>query len=162
MSLFQSVRESGLVLVEESRDEAGLRRALKQIDSRLRLLSPEQMFPGTPTGYWRVVCQWSNDAPAAPILTWMTTFGDPLPLSSRLLDEVNRHRMDAPGGSFGKAADERNADLVASVQKQREDDVAALHDEYEPYLARERVGVAVGARNKIPYWKRQRRGGYVE
>lgn len=158
MGLSQSVHESGLVLVEQTtRDEAGLRRALKQIDRRLRLLAPEQVFPGTPTGYWRVVCAWSNERPAVPVLTWMTADGSPLPLTSRIIDEVNRHRLGGRG--YGKTADERNRELEAAVRKDREDARQALHDEYAPYLERERVGVSLGAHNKVPYWMRKHRGG---
>lgn len=158
MSLVESVHESGVVLVEETRDHSALRRALKQIDPRLRLLSPETVFPGTPPGYWRVVCLYDQDRPAVPVLTWMTPYGDPLPLTSRILDEVNRHRLDGRG--YGKTSDERNDDLKETVAKERRAQLDAIHDEYEAHLERGRVGVSLGATNKVPYWMRQHRGGY--
>jgi hypothetical protein len=157
MGLVSRTHDSGLLLVEQSQEEAALRRDLKRLDDRLRLLQPAHVCPGTPTGYWRVVRVVSDDRPAAPVLTWMDALGEPLPLTSGILDEVNRHRKD--GRNFGPNADERNAALEDAVRREREQTREAIHDEYAPYLERERVGVSLGAHNRIPYWQRKYRGG---
>lgn len=159
MALAESTHQSGLVLVEETRGEAGLRRSLKQIDSRLRLLPPEAVFPGTANGYWRVMCQWSNERPAVPIVTWMTADGDPAELTDRLIDEVNKLRMG--GRNHDKTVDEKNADHEAGVRKQRADAVEALHGDYKAELERGKVSVSMGPRNTVPYWMRRHRGGYA-
>lgn len=114
--------------------------------------------PGTPTGYWRVVAVWANDRPPVPVLTWMDANGAPiLQLTSGILEEVRRLRMDAR--NRGPSAEERNQQLIDRVRADREAAREALHDEYEPYLERERVGVSLGARNRVPYWQRKYRGG---
>jgi hypothetical protein len=160
VSLITRQTESGLVLVEQTRDEAGLRRALKQIDPQLRLLRPEIVFPGTATGYWRVVCQWSYDQPAEPVLTWMDANRNPMELTARILDEVNRHQKGGRG--YGKTSDERNAEIAASAKRDRSEVREAIEHEYRPFLDRGRTGVSMGAHNKIPYWMRRNRGGYKD
>lgn len=160
MGLVTRQHESGLVLTEESVDQAWLRRALRRLDDRLRLIPPGSMIPGdlAPQPYWRVMRDIGGDRPAAHVLTWMGRDQEPLPLSTGILDEVQRHRRD--GRNHGPTADQRNDALVAAVKKERVDSVQAIHDEYEPHLERGRVGVSLGARNRVPYWQRKSRGGY--
>lgn len=160
MGLVTRQHESGLVITEESVDQTRLRRALKQLDDRLRLLPPGSMTAGdlAPSRYWRVMRDIGGDRPAVHVLTWMGRDQEPLPLSTGILDEVAKLRLD--GRNRGPNADERNDTLVANVRKAREDSVQALHDEYEPHLERGRVSVSLGARNKTPYWQRKYRGGY--
>jgi hypothetical protein len=137
VSLVTRQTESGLVLAEQAADGAGLRRALKDIDRNLVLWPPDAMSP-----YWRVLERRGDDRPAETILTWMGMDAAPLPLSSGILDEVQRLRKDAR--NRGLTVEERNAQLEAAVAKERRDGMDALADEYRPYLERERVGVSMG------------------
>jgi hypothetical protein len=152
VSLVTRQTESGLVLAEQAADGAGLRRALKEIDRNLVLWPPDAMSP-----YWRVLERRGDDHPAETILTWMGANAEPLPLSSGILDEVQRLRKDAR--DRGLTVDERNAQLEAAVAKERRDGMDALADEYRPYLERERVGVSMGPKPKRPYWQRKWGGG---
>lgn len=156
-----TMRDTGSVLVmEHGMDATSVRAQLRLLDDRLRLIPPGSMTAGdlAPSLYWRVMRDVGGDRPALHVLTWMDAAQQPLPLSSGIVDEVQRHRKD--GRNHGPNADQRNDALVATVKKDRENAVQALHDEYEPHLERGRVGVTLGARNKVPYWQRKHRGGY--
>jgi hypothetical protein len=110
VSLVTRQTESGLVLAEQAADGAGLRRALKDIDRNLVLWPPDAMSP-----YWRVLERRGDDRPAETILTWMGMDATPLPLSSGILDEVQRLRKDAR--NRGLTVEERNAQLEAAVRR---------------------------------------------
>lgn len=153
MSLVTRRTESGLILSEQEQDGAGLRRALKQIDPDLRLWAPDAMSP-----YWRVLLYRGEDKPAETILTWMDyETGEPLPLSSGVLERVERLRRDAR--NTGKSADELNAEHVERLRRQRDEDREAIGEEYRPYLERGRVGVGMSTLKRRPYWQRKYRGG---
>lgn len=152
MSLITRQTESGIVLAEHAADGAGLSRALKQIDRNLVLWPPDAMSP-----YWRVLERRGDDHPAETILTWMGVDGAPLPLSSGILDAVQRIRRDGRG--HGPTPEERNAELEAAVKKERRDGLDALADEYRPYLDRGRVGVSMGPKPRRRYWQRKWGGG---
>lgn len=152
MSLVTRQTESGIVLAEQAADGAGLRRALKQIDDRLVLWPPDAMSP-----FWRVLRRMGDDHPAETVLTWRDIDGNPLPLSSGILDAVQQLRKD--GRDQGPTVDERNRMLEEAVQKERRDGLDALADEYRPYLERERVGVSMGPRPRRRYWQRKWGGG---
>lgn len=162
MSLVTRTHHSGLVLAEHGQDEATIRRALKRLDDRLRLLPPGSMAHGDlgPQPYWRVYRSVSDDRPPLHVFTWMGRDQEPLPLSAGILDAVQQLRKDSR--NQGPTADERNEKIKQDARKERDDQMAALHDEYAPHLERGRVGVSLGAHNRVPYWQRKRRGGYVE
>lgn len=156
MVLVTRQHESGLVLAESAAvGEAGLRRALKRLDDRLVLWPPDAFSP-----YWRVLRRVSDDRPAESVLVWMDDDGTARPLSSGIVEAVERLRRDGRGR--GPSVDERNRMLEDAVKAERELAREAIHDEYAPYLERGRVGVGFGAKNKVPYWMRKSRGGYVE
>lgn len=157
MALATRRHSSGLLLAEQATEEPQLRHALRRFDDQLRLLPPRAVFPGTATGYWRVVRMVADDRPALPVLTWMDATGAPIPLSTGILEELQRLRRDSR--NQGPDVDERNAALEEQVRRERADAMEALHDEYEPYLERGRVGVSLAGVKKRPYWQRRFRGG---
>lgn len=152
MTLVTRRHESGLILAEKSEGWAGLRRALKQIDRQLVLWPPDAMSP-----YWRVLRRVADDQPCVEVLVWMDDNMNPLPLSSGILEAVQRLRVD--GRNQGPTADERNAQLHENNRKQSERDREALKDEYRPYLDHERVGVSMATVKRKPYWMRRWKGG---
>lgn len=144
--------ESGLLLAETGAEETGLRRALKQLDDRLRLLPPGLLAGGSWCPYWRVVRVVSDDRPPLPVLSWMDANMDPLPLSSGLIEEVKRHRRDSRHRE--PDADQRNAAHIEAMRKLRAESVQALHDEYAPHIEKGRTGVSMATSKRRRYWQR--------
>lgn len=140
---------SGLLVAEQSQDHRQVEARLRQIDDRLVLWAPDGLNP-----YWRVMRRISDDRPAMPVLAWMAPDGDPLPLSSGLVDEVTRLRRDSR--YHGPDADKRNQQHVDQIRKLREDSVEAIHSEYEDYLERGRKGVTFARVGKKRYWQRDK------
>lgn len=118
------LRKSGLVVAEESADEAGLQRALEQLDSRLILTREVDRRHGC--FVWNVHVNWATDRPATHVLRYEDERGRPLPLSSGLLERV-RERLAADPDSHVEA-DRRNDKLT--------DEVARLIEEASSEAAR--------------------------
>ena len=146
----------GLVVAEQAADEAQLGRALKEIDDRYVL----QKHPGNvPGGFvYKVYCVVSEDHPAECVLAWADEHGNPLPLSSGLLDEVRKWRPEARARR-GPGADERNQALQERRERDRREALRAVSDEHRAELERGKISVALGTRTKKPYWQRRFRGG---
>lgn len=144
MALITRRHETGLVLAEQSADEASLGRALRQIDDRLAL----QFRPP----YYVVVCQVS-DHYAPVIATWMDLHGRPLPLSSGLLEKVQAARIGARNQPL--SVDEHNARRLAEIEKDRANTYEALRDDHGPLIERGRTQVAFGTAKKPRYWQRE-------
>jgi hypothetical protein len=142
----------GLVVAEEAADEAQLGRALKEIDDRYVL----QKHPGEVPGGWvyKVFCIVSEDQPAVCILTWANERGDPLELSSGLIDEVKRWRPEARGRR-GPDADARNERLLEQTERDREARAATLADDHAAGIVRGRVSVSMGPRPRKPGFQRR-------
>jgi hypothetical protein len=90
-------RRSGLVVAEESADEAGLQRALAQLDPRLVLTREVDRRHGC--FVWLVHVIVSDDRPAVYVCRWDDHRGVPLPLSSGLVERVREqlYRADRDG-----------------------------------------------------------------
>jgi hypothetical protein len=144
VTLVRRTHESGLVLAEHAQDEAGLARALRQIDSRLTL----QFRPP----YYVVVCQ-VNDHYAPVIATWMDIYGHPLPLSSGLLEKVQAARLGARNQPL--SVDEHNAQRLADIESDRERMYEALRDDHRPTIERGRTTVTMATTKKPRYWRRE-------
>jgi hypothetical protein len=153
MPLVNRVHESGLVLAEEAGDEARLSRAIKEIDSRYVL----QRHPGEVDGGWvyKVFCIVSEDQPAVCILTWADGYGNPLPLSSGLVEELKKWRPENRRRR-GPDADERNQRLREETDRVRQEELAAISQDHRPFVERNRFGIALDARPRKRYWQRGR------
>jgi hypothetical protein len=150
--LIQRVHESGLVLAEESADEARLSHALKEIDHRYVL----QLNPGGDTpGVYVVSCIVNEDQPAVRMLAWADDDGTPRPLSSGLIEEVKKWRPEARGRR-GPNADEHNEQLKQETERQRREQLAAISDDHRPKIERGRVTVSRAGTSKR-YWQRNRK-----
>jgi hypothetical protein len=115
--------DSGLVLAEHGQDEAAVAHALRQHDDQLRLVRQ----PLGDTLVWKVYRYAGSDRPAEFLLAWTTSTGEPLPLSMRLVDEVQRHDRNSPGVIVD--ADRQTQQLHEQRQRQDEtDDEAIAHD----------------------------------
>lgn len=144
---------SGLVLAEQSADEAGLQRALRQIDDRLVL----QKHPASVGGGWvyKVYRIVSDDQPAHCVCTWTDDHGRPLPLSSGLLDLVQSLRVEARDRR-GPDADERNRRRQERVAKAHRDAGDSLVSEHRARVEKGRVSVGLGSSSKLAGWQRNR------
>jgi hypothetical protein len=142
---------SGLVAVEQSGDEAQISRALKQIDERYVL----QKHPAEIEGGWvyKVFCIVSEDQPAICIHTWCDDRGNPLPLSSGLIEDVKRWRPESRERR-GFDADEHNRQVTERLEKEREADIEAVSSDHKPWVERNRVTVSLGPTTKVRYWRR--------
>jgi hypothetical protein len=154
MGLVMRETGSGLVLAEQAADEAGLSRALKQLDDRLVL----QRHAGDVAGGWvyKVFTIVSDDEPAECVCTGADEYGNPLPLSSGLLDLVQRLRPDARDRR-GPTSDERNAAYRAELDHARTVDAERVSDDHRAKIERGSVTVSLTAGRRKPYWMRNHR-----
>lgn len=129
---------SGLTLAEFSVDERTVQQQLREFDPQLRLVWERDDEFGCQV--WNVVKVWSADHPAVQILTWREDgVGRPLPLTSRLVDEVKRLReVDTLA-----ASDAANARIRARADKQARDDALAIASEHAPKINRGRVAASI-------------------
>lgn len=111
--------DSGLNVVEQCGDVAAISRLLRQHDDDLRLV------PGWP---FRVYSYRGPNHPAEFVLAWQSEAGEPLPLSSRLVDEVIRHDRNSRGVVVD--ADVRNQQQKQAEAKQWERDQEAITEEW--------------------------------
>jgi hypothetical protein len=153
LPLVTRAHESGLVLAEEASDEARLSRAIKQVDDRYVL----QRHPASVEGgyVYKVYCIVSEDQPALCILTWSDEKGNPLPLSSGLVEEVKKWRPENRDRR-GPNEDARNAQIRAETQRLREEQLAAISEDHRPKIERGRVSVS-RTRTGKPSWMRNKR-----
>jgi hypothetical protein len=142
-------RASGLIVARDSMDEASVQRALKRLDRRFCL----QKHPrdGVEGGWvYKVIC-FVSDAYAPVVLTWMDEHGRPLPLSSSIVDEMQKHMLGAR--NKGLSADEHNARLTERKRREADDRTRAVIDDHRPYVERDRVSVSLADTKKRPYWR---------
>jgi hypothetical protein len=135
-------------------DEASVQRQLKRLDGRLVL--QKHARDGVEGGWvYKVVCIVS-DTLAPIIYTWMDDYGNPLPLSSGLVDAVQSLLL----GSRNKPEDEDawNARVMAERNRDIEREKQAMMDDHRPYVDRGRKSVSFAKAGKPAYWKR---GGKV-
>lgn len=153
MGLVQRTHESGLVVAEESADEAALGHALKQIDRAYVL---QKNPDGDTPGLYVVACVVNEDEPPIRILAWADGNGEPLPLSSGLVEEVKKWRPEARTRR-GPDADAHNQQLRERTDQLRRDQLRSISDDHRPFVERNRVGVALAARSRRRYWQKNRR-----
>jgi len=97
--------DSGLVLAEFGQDEAAISKALRQHDPDLRLVPRHSEKFGK--RYYAVYRYAGSDRPAEFVCAWTTDAGEPLPLSSRLLDLVQKLDRNTRGEYEDENARER-------------------------------------------------------
>jgi hypothetical protein len=137
VTLIQRTHESGLVVAEQAMDEARLQRDLKDFDRRLVL----QWRPP----YYVVVCVVSEHY-APVVATWMDIYGNPLPLSSGLLEKVKAWHVGARNQP--ETVDEFNERLRAEIERDRANEDEAIWADHAPYLRRGRVSVSLADTGK--------------
>lgn len=104
--------------------------------------------------YYRVVRQWSDDHPATVVVSWMDPItGDPLPLSSGILDEVNKWRPENRARR-GLSAEEINQKQQEFARRTHEEIVDQIKDDHRAKLERGRVSVAMRRGSSQPQWMR--------
>jgi hypothetical protein len=151
--LVHRAHESGLVLAEESADEAGLGRALKQIDRRYIL---QKNPDGDQPDLYVVSCIVNEDEPPIRILAWADDDGTPRPLSSGLVDEVKKWRPEARNRR-GPDADERNRQHRERVERERQEQLAEVTADHKARVSKGRRSVSMGPRTSKRYWQRNRK-----
>lgn len=147
MTLVSRTLSSGFVVAEHGFDEAQLQRALTQIDGDYVLWPPDATSP-----YYRVMCRVSDWQPAVPVVTWMGANGEPLPLSSGLIDEVQKWRPENRG-KRGLTADEHNERQRADARRLQDENLQAIHEEFAPHLERSRTVVQMGDKQRPSYMR---------
>jgi hypothetical protein len=147
-----TLRESspGLLVAEQGWDFDTVARSLKEIDRSLVLQYRAPFY---------VVVKIVNDHEAPVVFTWMTRKGEPLPLSSGLVEEFKRHRPDAP--NQGPSIDERNAAHLAALEADRERESEAIIDDHRARVERGRVSVSLAHHDRRPEWAKKHRGRAV-
>jgi hypothetical protein len=155
LSLIYHEHKSGLIVAEHGGDEVRLSRALRDQDRDLILTKEVDERYGC--FVWKVLLRQGDDRPALHVLDWRDVSGKPLPLTGRIVDEVDAQRKDRPGGYDAlKASDDANARLVASRRKEFEDGVADIESEFSAQLERGRKQVSFGGETKLPAWQRNK------
>lgn len=133
-------------------DERTVQSQLKALDPRLRLV---QQFDPDAGMYYEVVCVWSAEHDARSVYKHRAGggIGEPLPLSSRVVEEVKRLReVDTL-----KASDDANARLREQIRKDSRDAALAISDDHKPYVDRGRVQITTASvRRPKPYWQRNK------
>lgn len=135
-------------------DEAAVSRALKALDRRLVL--QKHARDGVEGGWvYKVICVVS-DTLAPIVFTWMDDYGNPLPLSSGLVEAVGERLAGSRNRPLDE--DEWNRKVVAERNADIEREKQAMMDDHRPYTERNRVSVSMAGMKKPAYWKR---GGKV-
>lgn len=120
---------SGLILAEQAQDERQIGRALQQIRPDVALqVRPRDEEKGGVLVY-KVVHVESGQV----MFTWMDAYGNPLPLSSGLIDEFQRHQLGAR--NTGLVSDDvHNQRHVDEIERERRSRLEAIRDEHRNRL----------------------------
>lgn len=120
---------SGLVLAEEAADERTIGRALQQIRPDVALhLRPRDEKKGGVLVY-KVV-----HVPSGQVMfTWMDEHMRPLPLSSGLVDEFQRHQLGARNTGL-ISTEEHDRRHVADIERDREARLEGVRGEHRQRL----------------------------
>lgn len=151
MSLITRSTAGGLVVAEHAQDEKAVARALRQIDERFTLWPPDAMSP-----YYRVYCRVSDWQESVCVCTWMDEQGQPLPLSSGLLNEVDRLRLDARNKEID--ADTFNRLRSERIAKEKADRGEAIIGEHRAKVERNQTSVSLTDVRRKPEWLKRNRG----
>jgi hypothetical protein len=130
--------ESGLVLAEHGMDGAALERELRKRDPLLALQGYLSLEHGAVV--WRVVREAGEHGPET-VCVWQSASGEPYPLSSGLLDLVDRLDRNTRAVYAGEDELERARKIARDRQIERDNE--ALADDWQfkhgrPVLPRSR------------------------
>lgn len=125
MNLVERTLDSGLILTESGMDQAAIERQLQKRDPLLTL----QGWPSPTLGtiLWKVVRYGGPDRPPDTVCVWQSDRGEPYPLSSGLLDLVDRLDRNTRGDY--KNEDQRNDEFARERQKNLDRDNEAIRDD---------------------------------
>lgn len=133
---------SGLLVAEQAADHEQVARLLRGHDPRLRLVP---QTGGARRGVlWQVYAYNGPDQDASYVCSWTTPDGEPLPLSSRLLDKVQE--LDLRTRGVQPDVNEANRKHQERVLADRERTFSDLADDHGPYIDRGRRSVSMGPR----------------
>lgn len=124
MALVERTLDSGLILSEHGMDGAAIERELKKRDPAMLL----QGWPSQTHGciLWKVVRDAGPDRPMDTVCVWQSDMGEPFPLSSGILDLVDRLDRNTVGAYASD--DDRNRELERQRQKDLARDNEAIRD----------------------------------
>lgn len=142
LQVTESHTGSGLYVAEQAVGDDAVARLLREHDSRLRLV-PQWGGAGRSV-LWQVYAYNGPDRDADHVCSWQTPDGEPLPLSSRLLEMVQQHDRRTRGQTA--TVKELNEKHLAGVAKDRRNALDAVADDYRPYIDRGRTSVSLGQR----------------
>lgn len=144
MSLFVTENESGLYVAERSSDYHAVAALLRGHDQRLRLVP--QWDEARRCMLWQVYSYNGPDRESEYVCSWQTAGGEPLPLSSRLLEKVQQLDLRTRGAApLPNVLNEKNRERVA---KDRDSKLGAVADDHRPYVDRGRVSVSLNGLEK--------------
>lgn len=143
----------GLLVAEHGVGEARLQHDLEEIDPRFVL----QKHPGEVAGGWvyKVFQIVSDDQPAICVFTWADAYGNPLPLSSGLVEEFKKWLPEARARR-GPNADEYNAALQEERRRDQQAQTDAILGEHRARIEKGRVTVGMSTRQRNRYGRRAR------
>jgi hypothetical protein len=121
-------RTGDLLVAELGMDGGALERELRRRDPLLSL----QGWPSATHGciLWRVVRESGPDRPPETVAVWQSESGEPYPLSSGLLDLVDRLDRNSRHRHAGEDELERQRQVSRDRQVERENE--ALRDDWNP------------------------------
>jgi hypothetical protein len=125
MGLVERTLDSGLVLQEYGQDHASLERELKRRDRDLSLVGEFSETHGCII--WKVILN-RPDRPWETVYVWMSERGEPYPLSSGILDGLDR--LDRNTRAVHVGEDEINAARDRELAEQDVRDREALVDDW--------------------------------
>lgn len=126
MTLVYSGTGSGLVVAEHACGEPEVAHLLRQLDRRLVLTW--EVDEEHHARVWRVFRRMGSDRPAVWICDWRDDYGNPLPLSSRLVDRVRDLSVNSRAPKPDAQAHNERVRAEADKQFQEEtDDIARWH-----------------------------------
>lgn len=125
---YSRLTDSGLILAEDSMDSAAVDRALKKKDPLLSL----QGWPSATHDciLWKVVRYAGPDRPPDTVAVWQSDRGEPFPLSSGLLDLVDK--LDRNTRYEYLNEDQREQRRREQVEKEIRQRDADLIDDWTP------------------------------
>lgn len=125
MGLVERTLDSGLIVAQDvGGDHASLERELRRRDPELSLQGwPSQTHDCI---VWKVVRYAGPDRPPDTVCVWMSERGEPYPLSSGLLDMVDR--LDRNTRARYRGEDDLNAERERERRKQLDRDNEGIHE----------------------------------
>lgn len=147
--LVSEKRPSGLLVARDSMSEASVGHALRGVAGGFWALQKRRRHEHDPhdvTEVYKVVHVESGEI----VFTWMDDFGNPLPLSSGLIEAFQKHLRS------GESEDDWNQRLLDEKRRDADRDAENIADDHRPYIERGRLPVSMSDAKQPRYWKRKR------